>query len=268
MARVLITGCSTGFGRASAVELTKRGHDVVATARTSRDARRPRRRRPSSASTSTTTRRSRRRWRRPGTVDALVNNAGFGVVGPIEQVPIAEAGGMFETNVFGDVRMIQAVAPADAGAGERHDRQRDVARRPGRPRRSEACTRRRSTRSRRMSEALHYEVGHFGVRVRLVEPGFFATEFQGKEPRFGLDGPPYDELDRQWAGRRSRSSAAGRAARRRSRWRRSSPTRSRAPSGSCAGPWAPTPTWCSVPARRWTTRRSRTTMRGALDLTW
>ena len=34
MSRVLITGCSTGFGRAAAVELTKRGHDVIATART------------------------------------------------------------------------------------------------------------------------------------------------------------------------------------------------------------------------------------------
>jgi NADP-dependent 3-hydroxy acid dehydrogenase YdfG len=33
MARVLITGCSTGFGRAAAVELTKRGHEVLATAR-------------------------------------------------------------------------------------------------------------------------------------------------------------------------------------------------------------------------------------------
>ena len=33
MSRVLITGCSTGFGRAAAVELTKRGHDVIATAR-------------------------------------------------------------------------------------------------------------------------------------------------------------------------------------------------------------------------------------------
>jgi short-subunit dehydrogenase len=49
-----------------------------------------------------------------------------------------------------------------------------------------------------ISEALHYEVGHFGVRVAVVEPGYFETEFQGKEPRFGLDAPPYDELDRQW----------------------------------------------------------------------
>jgi hypothetical protein len=36
------------------------------------------------------------------------------------------------------------------------------------------------------------------VRVAIVEPGFFETDFQGKEPRFGLDDPPYDELDRQW----------------------------------------------------------------------
>jgi NAD(P)-dependent dehydrogenase (short-subunit alcohol dehydrogenase family) len=50
-----------------------------------------------------------------------------------------------------------------------------------------------------VSDALHYEVGHFGIRVALVEPGYFETDFQGKEPRFGLDEPPYDELDRQWS---------------------------------------------------------------------
>jgi short-subunit dehydrogenase len=50
-----------------------------------------------------------------------------------------------------------------------------------------------------ISEALHYEIGHFGVQVRIVEPGFFETEFQGKEPRYALDEAPYDELDRQWS---------------------------------------------------------------------
>ena len=50
-----------------------------------------------------------------------------------------------------------------------------------------------------LSEALHYEVGHFGLRVALIEPGYFETDFQGKEPRFGLDDPPYDQLDREWS---------------------------------------------------------------------
>ena len=83
-----ITGCSTGFGRAAAVELTKRGHDVVATAR-----------RPETlddldvaqtltldvdddASVAAAVAAA-------GEVDALVNNAGFGVVGPVEQMPMA-----------------------------------------------------------------------------------------------------------------------------------------------------------------------------------
>jgi NAD(P)-dependent dehydrogenase (short-subunit alcohol dehydrogenase family) len=48
-----------------------------------------------------------------------------------------------------------------------------------------------------LSEALHYEVGHFGIRVRLVEPGIFATAFQGKEYGFEIT-PPYDELEREW----------------------------------------------------------------------
>jgi NAD(P)-dependent dehydrogenase (short-subunit alcohol dehydrogenase family) len=47
------------------------------------------------------------------------------------------------------------------------------------------------------TEALHYEASHFGIRVRLVEPGIFATAFQGKEYGFEV-APPYDELEREW----------------------------------------------------------------------
>ena len=46
-----------------------------------------------------------------GRIDALVNNAGFGITGPIEHVPLPEFRRMFETNVVGAVRMIQAVLP-------------------------------------------------------------------------------------------------------------------------------------------------------------
>ena len=46
-----------------------------------------------------------------GEVDILVNNAGIGVGGPVEQVPLAHAQAMFETNVWGPARMVQALAP-------------------------------------------------------------------------------------------------------------------------------------------------------------
>src|SRR5205807_8568407 len=110
MARVLITGCSTGFGRATAVELTKRGHEVLATAR-----------RPDTLDDLEVTQTLRLdvdddasvadAVASAGTVDALVNNAGFGIQGAIERVPIDQIRRMFETNVLGAVRMIQAVLP-------------------------------------------------------------------------------------------------------------------------------------------------------------
>src|SRR5215471_12920486 len=110
MARVLITGCSTGFGRATAVELTKRGHEVLATARrpeTLEDldvAEKMRLDVDEDGSVSDTVKAA-------GRVDALVNNAGFGITGPVEHVPLPELRRMFETNVVGALRMIQAVLP-------------------------------------------------------------------------------------------------------------------------------------------------------------
>jgi NADP-dependent 3-hydroxy acid dehydrogenase YdfG len=108
--RILITGCSTGIGRASAVELTKRGHEVVATAR-----------RPDSiadldvAATLTLDVDDQSSVdaavAAAGKIDALVNNAGYEISGPGELVPIDEVKAMFETNVFGTLRMMQAVIP-------------------------------------------------------------------------------------------------------------------------------------------------------------
>ena len=196
MGRVLITGCSTGFGRATAVELTKRGHDVVATAR-----------RPETLEDLDVAARIRLdvddeqsvkdAVAEAGTLDTLVNNAGFGVVGPIEKVPIAEAKRLFDTNVFGTMRMIQAVVPEmrERGSGTIVN-VTSLAGRAAPPLGGVYAGSKWAVEG--MSEALHYELGHFGIRVRLVEPGFFPTEFQGKEPRFAVDAPPYDELDRIW----------------------------------------------------------------------
>jgi NAD(P)-dependent dehydrogenase (short-subunit alcohol dehydrogenase family) len=197
MARVLITGCSTGFGRATAVELTKRGHEVLATAR-----------RPEALDDLDVTEKLRldvdddasvaEAVNTAGQVDALVNNAGFGITGPIEHVPLSEFRRMFETNVLGAVRMIQAVLPQmrERGSGTIVN-VTSLAGLVTPPIGGAYSATKHALEA--VSEALHYEIGHFGVRVALVEPGYFETDFQGKEPRFGLDAPPYDELDRQWA---------------------------------------------------------------------
>ena len=49
-----------------------------------------------------------------------------------------------------------------------------------------------------ITESLHYELGHFGIGVTVVEPGGIATEFGANERHSGESEPPYDELRRQW----------------------------------------------------------------------
>jgi NAD(P)-dependent dehydrogenase (short-subunit alcohol dehydrogenase family) len=195
MSRVLITGCSTGIGRATAVELTKRGHDVVATAR-----------RPETIEDLDVAAKLgldvdddasvRAAVAAAGEVDVLVNNAGFGVSGPVEQVTLEHGRSIMETNFFGAVRMLQAVLP------QMREQERGVivnvtslAGRVAPPLGGFYSASKFALEG--LSEALHYEVGHFGIRVRLVEPGIFATAFQGKEYGFEIR-PPYDELEREW----------------------------------------------------------------------
>jgi NAD(P)-dependent dehydrogenase (short-subunit alcohol dehydrogenase family) len=196
MSRVLVTGCSTGFGRAAAVELTKRGHDVIATAR-----------RPEVLDDLDVTatlpldvdddRSVASAIEHAGQLDALVNNAGFGVTGPLEKIPLAEGRRCLETNFFGAVRMIQAVLPQmrERGSGTIVNVS-SVAGRVGPPLDGFYSASKFALEG--MSEALHYEVSHFGIRIRLVEPGVFETGFSGNVARYGVDSPPYDELERQW----------------------------------------------------------------------
>jgi NADP-dependent 3-hydroxy acid dehydrogenase YdfG len=116
MTRALVTGCSSGIGRATAVELKRRGYEVVATARdpaTLEDLDADLRLRLDVASDDSVA----AAIGQAGPVDILVNNAGCGLFGPLEQAPISEVRRMFETNVFGARRMIQAVLPGTRARG-------------------------------------------------------------------------------------------------------------------------------------------------------
>jgi NAD(P)-dependent dehydrogenase (short-subunit alcohol dehydrogenase family) len=196
--RVLITGCSTGFGREAAIELARRGHEVVATAR-----------RPETladldvalklaldvdceGSVSAAV-------AQVGEVDALVNNAGWSAHGPVEKVPLQAVRRMFETNFFGAARMIQALAP-----GMRARRRgvivnvSSIAGRVGAPLMGFYAASKFALEG--LSEALHLELAHFGIRVVVIEPGFVKSSFRDNASRYGTDDAPYDELQRAWSG--------------------------------------------------------------------
>jgi NAD(P)-dependent dehydrogenase (short-subunit alcohol dehydrogenase family) len=192
MARVLITGCSTGFGRATAVELKKRGYEVVATAR-----------RPETiadidadahlALDVTDDASVQEAVAAAGTIDVLVNNAGVGISGPIELVPMAEVRRVFETNTFGPFRMMQAVLPQmrARGAGTIVNVS-SISGRVSAPLSGIYAGSKFALEA--LSEALHVEGGHFGIRTIVIEPGFFKTNFSESHHDFGVDAPPYDEL--------------------------------------------------------------------------
>jgi NADP-dependent 3-hydroxy acid dehydrogenase YdfG len=192
MARVLITGCSTGFGRATAVELNKRGYEVVATARRPEtladldvDAR--------LALDVTDDDSVATALSEAGTVDVLVNNAGIGMGGPIELVPLAEVRRLFETNVFGPLRMMQAVLPRMRARGSGTIvNLSSVSGKVAAPLSGFYAATKFALEA--MSEALHVEAGHFGIRTIVIEPGFFKTNISESHRDFGVDAPPYDEL--------------------------------------------------------------------------
>src|SRR3954471_4795258 len=194
--RVLITGCSTGIGRAAAEELTSRGHTVIATAR----------KRETLADLDVAARLAldvdsdesvAAALAAAGELDVLVNNAGVGVGGPVEKVPLAEVRRMFETNVFGAVRMMQAVLPAmrERGSGTvvNVTSVAGVAVSP-----LSAFYSATKFALEAITEAARLELGHFGVRVLSVEPGYIETEFGNNSTAYGEDVAPYDELAKIW----------------------------------------------------------------------
>jgi NADP-dependent 3-hydroxy acid dehydrogenase YdfG len=197
MERVLITGCSSGIGRASAAELTKRGFEVIATAR-----------KPETledldvaeklALDVTDDKSIAGAKSKAGHVDILINNAGFGVGGPIEKVPLQEVKRLYDTNVFGCVRMIQAFVPQmrQRGSGTVVNIS-SVAGRSSSPLGGYYSSSKFALES--ISEALHFEVRHFGIRVIVIEPGGFQSSINEKSPEpYGIDEAPYDELAKVW----------------------------------------------------------------------
>jgi NAD(P)-dependent dehydrogenase (short-subunit alcohol dehydrogenase family) len=113
---VLITGCSSGLGRALAIEFAKQGHTVFATARRAKDIQDLASEELIPLQLDVTNAASiaaalERVKEHAGGVDLLVNNAGFGLMGPLVEILLDEVRRQFETNVIGPLALVQKVVP-------------------------------------------------------------------------------------------------------------------------------------------------------------
>jgi NAD(P)-dependent dehydrogenase (short-subunit alcohol dehydrogenase family) len=179
---VLITGCSSGIGKATAVAAAARGHRVYATARDplSLDelagGGRIRTLALDVTDTSSIGRAVASVLGEAGRLDVLVNNAGYGQYGAVEEVTAEEWRREFDVNLFGAVEVTRAVLPAM--------RQRrsgtivnvsSVAGKIAIPFAGPYCASKHALEA--VSDSLRVEVAPFGIRVVVIEAGPIATRF-------------------------------------------------------------------------------------------
>ncbi len=127
-----------------------------------------------------------------GRVDVLVNNAGYGTVGAVEEVTMADLRTVMETMFFGAVALTQAVLPQmrarRSGAIVQISSMGGQISAPGF---AAYCSAKWALEG--ISECLAAEVGPLGIRVLIVEPGAFRTEFGGARLHRSAELPDYAE---------------------------------------------------------------------------
>lgn len=179
---VLITGCSTGIGRATAERLAKQdGWTVYATARRPESIADLEQAGCKTLALDVTDEQSMRTAveqveQAEGAIWALVNNAGYSQSGALESVPMDQLRRQFETNVFGLLRMCQLVLPKMRE--QRDGRIVNLSSMGGRltfPGGGAYHATKYAVEA--LSDVMRFEVAGFGVHVVLIEPGLIRTEF-------------------------------------------------------------------------------------------
>ena len=197
----LVTGCSRGFGRALAETILSAGENVVATARDARQladlvARFPERVLAVALDVTDTDAAAvavAAGVDRFGGIDILVNNAGYGDVGSIEDTDLASFRSQIETNLFGTIIMTKAVIAHMRERRSGHIIQfSSVGGRLGAPGRSAYSAAKWAVEG--FSEVLAGEMALIGVKVTIVEPGGFRTDFAVASARLDAGRPEYDAV--------------------------------------------------------------------------
>ena len=211
MSVVVITGCSSGFGMLAAIEFARRGDIVYATMRNTAKADRLRTgaeaagvsvevlqldvndSRSVYAAIEDVIKREQR-------IDVLVNNAGIGTQGPVEDFDDDEVLAVFDTNVFGVIRVTRAVLPhmRSQGSGTIVT-VGSLAGKVTAPFTGIYSASKHSVEA--LSDALYYELHPYGIRVVLIEPGGFETEIEtnSRPARRFTEGSVYLEAERRFA---------------------------------------------------------------------
>ena len=183
----LITGCSTGLGRSIAQEVLKSGYSAVITSRNVKDIQDIAHAYPDTAlalsldvldrsQIDDVTKQAEAKF---NSIDVLINNAGYGFRGAVEEASEQEMRKIFDTNFFGTVSMIQAVLP-----GMRKNKSgtimnlSSIGGRFGPVGSGYYSATKFAIEG--LSDSLRKEVGSLGIRIVVVEPGAFRTDFGGR----------------------------------------------------------------------------------------
>ena len=211
-----ITGTSRGFGREWALAALERGDRVAATARDAGsldalvaahgDAVLP-------IELDVTDRSAafaavERALERFGRLDVVVNNAGYGQFGAVEELGEAEVRAQLETNFFGALWVTQAALPfLRAQGGGRILQVSSIGGISAFP--TVGAYHASKWALEGMSQSLAQEVAGFGIKVTLVEPGGYATDWSGSSAKHATRLPAYDPVHEQAANRPSRRGTPG-----------------------------------------------------------
>jgi NAD(P)-dependent dehydrogenase (short-subunit alcohol dehydrogenase family) len=220
VAVVLITGCSSGFGLLSALTFARKGDTVYATMRNTAKAGVLEQAKEAESlpievvqldvtDEESVANAVRHVKDAAGRIDVLVNNAGLGHHGPIEETDGDEVQEIFDTNFFGVLRVVRAVAPMMRAQGSGTIVNVSSLAAPVTPPFSGIyAASKRALEA--ISEAVHYEMHPFGVRVAIIEPGGFETEIERNRrvARRFTEGSPYLGLEQRFTASLQRLPAA------------------------------------------------------------
>ena len=183
----LITGCSTGLGRSLAKAVLQKGDNVVVTARDTKKLEEFEKEFPRTAlivrldvtdlpSVTEAVRAAKERF---GGIDVLVNNAGYGYRAAVEEGNPEDTKHLFATNFWGPVNLIKAVLPdmraRKSGAVINVSSIAALRTAPGS---GYYAASKRALEG--MTEGLYLETAPLGIKVMIVEPGAFRTDFAGR----------------------------------------------------------------------------------------
>jgi short-subunit dehydrogenase len=190
----LITGASSGFGKLSASLLAKRGFGVFGTSRKALEEKQDgvEMLRLDITSDESVRRCVLNLLQKAGRIDVLVNNAGQVLTGGLEETSIEEAKAHFDSNFFGAIRMVNAVLPEMRK--RRSGQIINVASLAGTfPVPFEGYYGAAKAALMAYSDVLRQEVKNLGIRVSVVEPGFFKTNIINSRTRAANSISDYDE---------------------------------------------------------------------------